>query len=590
MEEDAASPDRRSWRTIAGGAALLVCFWATALAADWFLDNPFWYEGRTPWVQNLAVSGTRWLPRSEALLVAAVVVFLIPAIIVGAIGLARRTRIDPLEWWFKRADAERTVVVLSVAIAVLASAVVAFLFVRGAELIDDERAYLFSARLFAHGHVGLPTPPHALVNPMILLEPMWTSRYPPGQSLILAPATLVGAEHLVEPILAGVLVLAAWSFARDSFGPRHGALAALLAATSPFVWAMHGTVMAFGTTATCLAVFLAAIARAERTERTRWLALAGFAVGYAFITRPFDAIAFAAPFALRTLWEARSKEGRARLLWSIAGFAAIAWVLPAHNQLVMGHWWEMTYSAPGVVPFHVGFGKLWPWSELEHTPAQAIGNLVGVLSRLEVAALGPIGLVLAGAGALRGAPSRADVLLRATLVSYLVFFLIVPFGGTWDVGPTYYYPLMPVLVPLAVRGVASLRAHARLVVGWATLVGVVITVTSVFPMRAAHLSELSWEITAPWDMIERSNIGPAIVIVPAIDQRRAPGWAHGHPYTLTTDHGDRVDLISVASERELADAIAYLGNKPVYLLVLDRDYYQATGHRRFTLQPVKPPG
>jgi hypothetical protein len=154
------------------------------------------------------------------------------------------------------------------------------------------------------------------------------------------------------------------------------------------------------------------------------------------------------------------------------------------------------------------------------------------------------------------------------------------------------------LVPVAVRGVSWLRdwvaAHdatrsAARAVGWLVLLGLVVAATATFPMRAIHIAELSAEIRSPWETIEASDIGPAIVAVPAMDERRAPGWAFGHPYTLTTKRGDRVDLISPASERELLDAIAYLGTKPVFVLVLDKETYMRTGHRRFTLEPVPIP-
>src|SRR5580692_6010074 len=128
---------RRGLRAVAAAVALLACFWATAVVANFFLDEPFYYQGQSPWVDNLATSGMRWLPRSEALLVASVVVFLVPAVIAGAIGLARCRAVDPLERWFLRPDAERTAVVLAATVAVAGAVFVARTCVRGAELIDD---------------------------------------------------------------------------------------------------------------------------------------------------------------------------------------------------------------------------------------------------------------------------------------------------------------------------------------------------------------------------------------------------------------------------------------------------------------------
>ncbi|MEP6863883.1 MAG: glycosyltransferase family 39 protein [Deltaproteobacteria bacterium] len=586
---------QRSWRLPAISLALYACFWATASVAGWFADRPFMYQTRQNWFSDLSASATRWLPPAETLMAGAAIVFLLPAIIVAAIYCVRRYDHDPFDRWFERPDAERTVAVLSVAIAVAISLFVSYALIRGACIIDDEYAYLFQADLFAHGKIGLPTPPDALMNPMIIRAPLWTSGYPPGQSLVLAPSVWLHAQHAVLPILAGVFVVAVWSFARDMFGPRHGALAALLAGMSPFVWAIHGTVMAFGTTAVCLAVFLAAIGRAEKTGRPRWMLLAGLAIGLAFITRPYDALAFSFPFAVRLLWEARRQP--ARLVWCVVGFVAVAWLLLAHDYLVTGSVFDMPYNSPQRPSFNIGFyTHAMPFSPHIHTPAHAVGNLVGVIARLDLWALAwPGSLALVLAGALHRRRSRGDEMLRLALASYVVFYLIVPFPmGTWDVGPTYYYALMPVLIPLAVRGVWALRARvasidprAPRLVAWIVLGGIVVATTAIAPIRAVHVAELSSQILSPWQTIEDSDLGPSIVLVPGSQLRRAPGWAFGHPYTLTTRTGATVQLIIPEDRHALDEAVKFLGAKPLYTLQLDNDYFARTGDRVFSLVPMQ---
>lgn len=587
---------QRSWRLPAVALVLYACFWATASVASWFSDRPFLYETRQNWVSDLSASAVRWLPSAETLLTGAAFVFLLPAILVAAVWLARRDDRDPFLRWFERADAERAVVVISVAIAVAIAMFVSYALIRGACILDDENAYLFGAKLFAQGKVGLPTPPDALGNPMILRAPMWTSGYPPGQSLVLAPAMLVHAEHAVLPVLAGVFVVAVWSFTRDMFGPRHGALAALLAGMSPFVWAIHGTVMPFGTTAVCLAVFMAGIARAEKTGRAPWMLLAGLAVGLAFITRPYDAIAFAFPFAVRLLWEVRRHPGR--LVWCVVGFLAVAWLLLAHDYLVMGSVFELPYNSPQRASFNIGFYRqaLPMASPHVHTPAHAVGNLVGLVLRLDLWALawpGSLGLVLIGL--LRKQHGRGDDMLRLGFASYVLFYALVPFpAGTWNVGPTYFFALMPILIPLAVRGISALRVRLATIdprgprfVSWLVLIGLVVATTAIAPIRAIHVTELSSEILAPWETIEASDIGPAIVVVPLTLQRKAPGWSFGHPYTLNDRRGEQVQLIIAETQHHVDEALAFLGDKPVYVLQLDADVFKQTGTRRFTLERVK---
>jgi hypothetical protein len=585
---------QRSWQLPAISLALYACFWATASVAGWFADRPFLYQTRQNWVSDLSLSATRWLPPAETLLTGAALVFLLPSIVVAAIYLSRRYDWDPFDRWFERADAERAVVVISVAIAVAVAMFVAFALIRGAAILDDERAYLWQAHLFAHGHVGLPTPPDALGNPLILRSPMWTSGYPPGQSLVLAPATLIHAEHVLPPVFAGVLVVAVWSFSRDMFGPKHAALAAMLTSLSPFVWAIHGTVLAFGTSVTCLAVFLAAIARAERTGRARWTGLAGIVIGIAFITRPYEAVAFAFPFALRLIWDARREP--ARLIWCVVGFLSIAWLLPVHDALVTGSPFEMPYNSPAMPSFRLGFYiKSMMFGSHVHTPAHAIGNLVGVILRLDLWALAwPGSLLLVLAGVLRRKPTRGDEMLRIGLAGYVVFYLIVPYPGTWDVGPTYYYAIVPLLIPLAVRGVSSLRVRtatlaptAPRAISWLVLCGLAVATTAIAPIRAIHITELASQILSPWELIESSDLGPSIVLVPGSLLRKAPGWAFGHPYTLTSRTGGLVQLIIPEDQHALDEAVKFLGPKPVYVLQLDADHFAKTGDRVFSLEPAQ---
>ena len=584
---------KRSWRLPAVSLALYACFWATASVAEWFSDWPFTYQARPSWGSDLALSATRWLPPYETLLAGAAIVFLLPAIVVAAVYFTQRHPWDPFERWFERPDAERTVVVLGVAVAIAIALFVSYALIRGANIIDDENAYLFSARLFAHGKVGLPTPPDAFANPMIIRAPMWTSGYPPGQSLVLVPGVWLHAEHAVLPVLAGVFVVAIWSFARDMFGPRHGALAALLAALSPFVWAIHGTVMAFGTTGTCLAVFLAGIGRAEKTGKARWMLLAGAAVGLAFITRPFDALAFSFPFAVRLLWEARKRP--AYLGWCALGFAGVAWLLLAHDYLVMGSPFSLPYNSPQRPSFNMGFyTQAMPGMPHVHTPSHAIGNLIGLIARLDLWALAwPGSLVLVVAGCLHRKTSRGDEMLRLALASYFAFYMLVPFpGGTWDVGPTYSYAVLPALIPLAVRGVWALRGRlvgydprAPRFVAWIVLAGIAVATTAIAPIRAIHVTELCTEINKPWNLIERTDFGPAIVVVPGTI-RRAPGWSFGYPYTLTSGSGATIHLITPPDQHAFDQALRFLGPQPVYFLRLDAELFKQNSDREFSLVPA----
>jgi hypothetical protein len=293
------------------------------------------------------------------------------------------------------------------------------------------------------------------------------------------------------------------------------------------------------------------------------------------------------------LWDVRREP--ARVVWCLAGFAVIAWLLPMHNALVTGSPFEMPYNSPAMPSFRLGFYiKSMTFGSHTHTPAHAIGNLVGVILRLDLWALAwPGSLLLVVAGALRKQPTRGDEMLRMGLASYVVFYLIVPFPGTWDVGPTYYYAILPFLIPLAVRGVSSLRvrtaplaASAPRAVSWLVICGLGVAITAIAPIRAIHITELASQILSPWELIEASDLGPSIVLVPGNLLRKAPGWAFGHPYTLTSHTGNLVQLIIPEDQHALDEAVKFLGPKPVYVLKFDTDHFAQTGDRVFSLEPA----
>jgi hypothetical protein len=64
--------------------------------------------------------------------------------------------------------------------------------------------------------------------------------------------------------------------------------------------------------------------RWRETRRTRWALLLGAAMGWAAVTRPFDAICYAVPIGLGLLWELRRSRARAWLVTSGALIAAAA--------------------------------------------------------------------------------------------------------------------------------------------------------------------------------------------------------------------------------------------------------------------------
>jgi hypothetical protein len=570
----------------------LAFFWTTALVSDLFLDRPFVYTTSQEWSANLIRSVARFPGRAELSLHLVAAMVLVPAIVCLALFCGQRAG-DPLELAGRKLGANgRNVALALSSIAALAAAVVAFLVLRQVHLIDDERAYAFEAELFARGQIKLGDVPAAFRNPMFLTSP-WMAKYTPGQSLLLLPGALVGVPHLIPPLIAGALVFATYGFASEAYGERMALLAAALLTASPFVWCASGTLMAMpGTTCAMMASFWL-FARARRLRCWRSFAGAGAFVGLTFLIRPFDAVTLGLPMAAWLLADLTgTAEQRSFGLVPFAlGAVPFLALLLLFNWLALGSPFTMPYVAAGDYVFGFYVRPL-PGIDYVHTPAQGIGGLTAALIRLDLWLLGwPCALVLIFASVFF-IRSSWDRFLWSTIAVFALTHTVALSTGTWDVGPTYYLPIAPVLVIAAVRGLVAVREQlpatslGRRALGWLPVAGTCVALLTVVPIRFVRLNVLAAEIAAPWKLVAESRLGDAIVMVPGFKQMEAPAYALGYPYQVPSGEGTAY-LVRPQSAAELEEARRFLGARlPVYLLVFDRAEFEASGVRRYAIRRV----
>jgi hypothetical protein len=561
----------------------LAAFWATAHAADWFIDRPFLMP---PPDAPSAVASSRTLTPVENGLTLAALTFVLPAIAAAAFALRGRERPFVAIADFVRGD-PRVVPALAATVAIAGAAFVGFALVGHTELLDDERSYLFQADLLRHGKFAEAGLPHAFRNQMVLVDPVHTSKYPPGNALLLALGMLVHAPGVVHPILAGVLVVALHAFVKDAFGEREAHLAAALAALSPFVWAIDGTVLAFGTAGTCVALLLAGVARHDRTGSTPSALVAGAALGFLALTRPFDAAAIGAPIALWCLLRSRSRVRTAALVG--AGVLAFAWLIPVQNHAVTGSWTSMPYGLDHENPMKLGFTRPFAGPYV-HSVGGGLFSTATLFARLDGWLVGiPGALLLAIAGMAQRDPGAK--LLRWVTAIFAVAFLVIPGPGTWDVGPTYGFVIAPLLFAAMAHGAAALArfgASHRSAIEWGLLGAVAAAFVTVTPLRFARLTELASAIRSPWEAVASSGIGEANVVVPTIRGRMAAGWGYGYPPEIETSATTKAHLFFPLSRAEYDEALPLLPKVPVYVLVLDGPGFARTGERKFVLAPADP--
>jgi hypothetical protein len=334
----------------------------------------------------------------------------------------------------------------------------------------DAIAQLFQAQVFAQGAVKAPPfePAAFFAVPQIILDPAgWYAQYPPGHAALLAVGVKLGAAWVVPVLLSlgtfALLVL----FARRVFGRLEALVTAILLLASPFYWAMGASFMNHVPALFFVSLFLYSFTRWESEGGTAWSALSGAALGALFLSRPWDAFAVGAPFAILAVaiaWSRKEVTGPVVAAVTFAGVAAFYLAFNAAttgDPLVPGYialWGE--YHGLG---FHVS-----PWGE-PHTPWTGLRNELVDLSLLEVflfewpiPALWPAALFLLAGRDVGPWDRRLMMGLLAFPVAYFFYWHRDAF-----LGPRFLYPSVAFAVPLTARalvvGVRRLRGQR---IGW----------------------------------------------------------------------------------------------------------------------------
>ncbi len=234
--------------------------------------------------------------------------------------------------------------------------------------LEDEFAYLYQARIFSGGQawVARQEPVKVFWQPFLLQpdeSPDGTLRrfgkYPPGWPLVLALGVWLGQAWLVNAFLAMLNVGLIYRLGREMFGEAVGAVAALLLAISPTALILNATLMSHTWAlfaALCFAYSYWRSAQRGRGMRA-WSALSGTALGALICTRPWTALAVAAPVALHILW--RLLAERAHWRRNLAAWALMA----ACAAPVASLWLFFNYQWTGD-PFANTYAMYWPYDKI----------------------------------------------------------------------------------------------------------------------------------------------------------------------------------------------------------------------------------
>ncbi len=360
--------------------------------------------------------------------------------------------------------------------------------------VEDELAYLFQARTFAQGSLGLPAPPAAALPGLdyYLLQVQnghWFAVTPPGWPAVLALGVLVGAPWLVNPLLFGLAILLAHAITADRLGRTAADRAALVLATSPWLIAAAASMMTHTLTLALILTAWWAVVRAERSPRRAllWALAAGLAMGWVFTIRQLDGLLIG---ILTGLWlltlvrpemthsemarpAAVGRNIRLALAYGLGclatgsayflyNFALTGHPTQAPMALYLNALWGPGANAYGFGP---GIGPAGGWGALDlapgHSPLEGLINTANNLAALQLEAsgwaIGSLGLALACLFWQR--LQRFDIAMLVVLLATIAALFFYWFAGSFYIGPRYWFIAAFPLAVLCVRGLAAIEAR-----------------------------------------------------------------------------------------------------------------------------------
>lgn len=274
----------------------------------------------------------------------------------------------------------KTILIISI-LGVLLSIILSGIYLDFSYFEPDTVSYLFQAKLFASGKISMPEPPEYGLSssPHInILNGKWYSKYPFGNALMLMFGVFVNAPWLIPALATGGALFLLFLLLKETYGKPIALIAAVVALISPATTGMGSTWFSEPVSRFYLTLFLFTLVRTlNGSGKAVYPLISGFALGYAFNTRPLSAIVFGVvgggfvlyhlykPIVLGKLAEVDREHQEdlpargqliARLGIFLIPFAFMVFVCMAWNSHFTGDPFTFTHTA--AQPYDkIGFGK-----------------------------------------------------------------------------------------------------------------------------------------------------------------------------------------------------------------------------------------
>lgn len=420
--------------------------------------------------------------------------------------------------------------------------------------VQDGIAQLFHAKIFAKGMLVAPAPPapelfdfiHAIIN-----DGKWYSQYPPGHTFLLMIGILAGAPWLINPLLGALTVVLIHFLGQELHGETVGRLSALLALFSPFLLFMNSEFMNHTSALFFFVIFLLFFAKAVKNGRLTDGAVAGAALGWFVLIRPYSAAALAIPFLLYGFFQ--SVKRFHELKNSIAGFVllflVLVGILLSFNSLTNGSPFLFGYELKWGPQGNPGFGNA-GWGEpltLLRALHQTVSNLNGMnkyLFELPVPSLLFLMLLF-----FSGTKNRWDFMFVSGFLTLLGAYFLYWFQD-WCFGPRFLFESSVLLIILTARFIHRLPYLWRNILGFtssifrirvATFVGFAILFlvghATNLPPHIRFYSKSYWQVNSePIRALDEQHITRGIILTQSyygsVFQANDPFLAEGNIYAI----------------------------------------------------------
>ena len=523
-----------------------------------------------------------------------------------------RVTLEPGAHTARRRD--RTLVVAAAVWVMLAAAMTSYAVLERVPHIDDSVANFFQARYFSTGRLYLPPPPDIesfRLDLTVIRDGKWFGYAFPGWPAVLAIGVLFGVPWLVNPVLAGILILIGHAWLRRRCDRGTANVAVLLLTVSSWLIFMSAEMMGHPLTAVLamLALFAFDHATTRGARWWLWAAVAGASAGALVLTRALDGILACAAIGLIALIDRRLIRAWPAVLTTAITAAAVGALILPYNRAVTGRatypahvaWADARYG-PGVDV--LGFGPnvgIRAWPNLDplpgHGPADVVlnvnKNLFMVNGDLFGWAAGSLLFVWLALAIARW--RRDDAVLLTLPAVYAVGYSAFWFSGGPDLGARYWYPMLVPLAGLTARG-AQMVTGALETRGRLTHAGGRVALMIIVASVSAAVMMLPWRATTKHyryrgisgearQLAATHDFDHAIVFVRAPERER--DYASAFNLNPPTLEGPETIYAFDAGQAHRAAVVAHFADRPVW--VIGRDASPDDAPLRVIAGPL-PPG